>query len=194
MKKKKIFQILIMLVLIASSSLALQCFGFQIGPQTRKEVAYEEGLILMKEENEELVARIEGINERERKPAEAEEAELLESPEEEEKLIPDGPITYSGDALGLAVALVVNFKTKVVTGSINLSGDDYVDATITKGKINIDTFEITTNFSGIMGSGEYNEAAPFNGTITGKVSDDLSKFKGVILDDEGDGGEFTINK
>ena len=114
--------------------------------------------------------------------------------EDEETPIPDEPITYSGDALGLAVILIVNFKTTEVTGSINLSGDDWVDATITDGNINIDTFEINTNFSGIMGSAEYGVDYPFNGTITGKVSDDLSTFNGVILDDEGDGGKFTINK
>ena len=122
------------------------------------------------------------------------EAELSEGSEEEEKLIPDEPITYSGDALGLAVVLVVNFKTTVVTGSINLSGDDYVDATITDGIINIDTFEITANFSGIMGSAEYGVDYPFNGTITGIISNDLSTFDGGILDDEGDGGKFTASR
>jgi len=122
------------------------------------------------------------------------EAEPEEGFEEEEKLIPDDPITYSGDALGLAVILVVNFKTKVVTGSINLSGDDYVDATITDGKINIETFEITANFSGIMGSAEYDQVDTFSGIITGKVSEDLNTFNGDIRDDEGDGGEFTIKK
>ncbi len=125
---------------------------------------------------------------------EFEEAELLEGSEEEERLIPNEPITYSGDALGLAVVLVVNFKTKVVTGSISLSGDDYVDATITDGKINIETFEITANFSGIMGSAEYDQVDTFNGIITGKVSEDLNTFNGDIRDDEGDGGKFTINK
>ena len=92
--------------------------------------------------------------------------------------------------MGLAVVLVVNFKTTVVTGSVKLSGDDYVDATIADGNINIDTLEITSNFSGIMGSAEYGVDYPFNGTITGIISNDLSTFDGVILDDEGDGGKF----
>ena len=35
---------------------------------------------------------------------------------------------------------------------------------------------------------------PFNGTIDGIISGDLSTFNGVILDDDGDGGKFTINK
>jgi len=134
------------------------------------------------------------ITEAEKEIEEAEEAELLQGFEEEEKLILDEPITYSGDALGLAVVLVVNFKTEVVTGSINLSGDDYVDATITDGIINIDTFEITANFSGIMGSAEYSQEDTFNGIITGKVSEDLNTFNGDIRDDEGDGGKFTITK
>ncbi|MFC2144712.1 hypothetical protein ACFLQQ_00095 [Actinomycetota bacterium] len=124
----------------------------------------------------------------------AAEAEFEEGFEEEEKLIPKEPITYSGDALGLAVVLVVNFKTTVVTGSVNLSGDDYIDATITDGIINIDTFEITSNFSGIMGSAEYGVEYPFNGTIIGIISNDLSTFDGVILDDEGDGGKFTASR
>ena len=118
-----------------------------------------------------------------------------QSQEIEEESLPSEPITYSGDALGLAVVLIVDFKTTVVTGSVSLSGDFYVDATITNGKIDIETFEITANFSGIMGSGEYGGIEePFNGTITGIISEDLSTFNGVILDDEGDGGDFTLNK
>ncbi len=105
--------------------------------------------------------------------------------------IPAKPVTYYGDALGLDVVLIVNFKTTEVSGSVNLSGDDYVDATITDGKIDIETFEITANFSGIMGSKEYSEADSFNGTIKGIISDDLNTFNGDILDDEGGGGEFT---
>jgi hypothetical protein len=124
----------------------------------------------------------------------ASEAELLEGFEEEEELIPDEPITYSGDALGLDVVLIVNFKTTTVTGSINLSGDPYVDATITDGEIDIDTFEIIANFSGVVGAAEYGEEEPFNGIITGIISEDYSTFKGVILDDEGGGGKFTLTK
>jgi len=123
-----------------------------------------------------------------------EEAELLEGFEEEEELIPDEPITYSGDALGLDVVLIVDFKTTTVTGLINLSGDVYVDATITDGEIDIDTFEIIANFSGIIGMKEYGEEEGFFGIITGIISEDYSTFNGVILDDEGWGGKFTASR
>lgn len=75
-----------------------------------------------------------------------------------------------------------------------MSGDDYVDATITDGKINIETFGITANFSGIMGSAEYDQVDTFSGIITGKVSEDLNTFNGDIRDDEGDGGGIYITK
>jgi len=58
----------------------------------------------------------------------------------------------------------------------------------------MDTFEITANFSGIMGSKEHGVTYPCNGTITGIISDDLSTFNGIMLDDEGDGGKFTATR
>lgn len=198
MKKKKLYLMLIILVLVISSSLALQCLGFQIGPLTDEEIdkddaefrAMQDDKLAIKEA-ERLIAEHEAAKQ---KAGGSTEAELLEGFEEEEKLIPDEPITYSGNALGLYVVLIVNFKTAEVTGSISLSGDDYVDATITNGKIKIETFEITANFSGIMGSKKYGAEYPFDGIIAGKVSEDLSTFIGDIRDDEGDGGKFTIYK
>jgi hypothetical protein len=192
LKYNFIFFLVIVLIVALFLSTSCEIVSIMLGRDTdskerRKKEAQQE-LIKQEEKNAELRRK----EEEEQATAEAELEELIF--EEEEKLIPDEPITYSGDALGLAVVLVVNFKTTEVTGSIILSGDDYVDATITDGKINIDTFEITANFSGIMGSAEYGEDAPFNGTITGIISNDLSTFDGVILDDEGDGGKFTINK
>lgn len=147
------------------------------------------------EEEEDEVEECEEVN-RQIEEEEAWERERKEKEQaaEEEELIPDEPITYSGDALGLDVVLIVNFKTTTVTGSINLSGDPYVDATITDGEIDIDTFEIIANFSGIIGAKEYGEEEPFNGIITGIISEDYSTFKGAILDDEGGGGEFTASR
>jgi hypothetical protein len=45
-----------------------------------------------------------------------------------------------------------------------------------------------------MGSGEYGVDYPFNGTITGIISNDLSTFDGGILDDEGGGGKFKASR
>ena len=117
---------------------------------------------------------------------EIEEAEL----EEEEKMLPNEPVKYNGEFGGVSIILVIDFKTTKVTGSVSLSGDDYVDANI-KGKIDIETFEVSTDFSGIMGSKEYGKAYPFNGTINGVVTDNLGAFIGDIVDDEGTGGEFA---
>ena len=120
----------------------------------------------------------------------ASEAELTE---EEEKLFPDEPITYSGNLWDVGIDLIVDFKTKVVSGSLNQSGDPYVNAEI-DGTINIETFKVTTTFSGVVGAPEYGMEEPFNGTINGIISDDLSTFNGILLDDEGDGGKFTASR
>lgn len=121
-----------------------------------------------------------------------EEIELLEGFEEEEKLIPDEPITYSGEYDGIAITLIVDFKTTAVSGSISLGGDYYLDAAI-DGTINIKDFIVTTTFSGIMGAKEAGREESWNGTINGEISDDLSTFNGEIFDDEG-GGEFTASR
>ncbi len=73
-----------------------------------------------------------------------------------------------------------------------MSGDDYIDATITDGTI--DAFYIKAKFSGIMGMKEYGKEEEFKGTISGPISNDLSTFDGLILDDEGGGGEFTATR
>ena len=186
LKYKFIFLLLTILVIalfLSTSCEVVNSIIFKMGfgsPETVEE-AYEE----MVEDVEKKEK-----DEQERKKYEV-DPELSEGFEEEEELIPSEPMSYCGDALGLDVVLIVNFKTTEVSGSINLSGDDYVDAAITDGKIDIETFEITANFSGIMGSKEYGEAYPFNGTIKGIISDDLNTFNGDIRDDEGDGGKFT---
>ena len=122
-----------------------------------------------------------------------EEEKIDAEAEEEENLIPNEPITYSGNIDGVPVILIVNFKTTEVTGSLSLSGEDYIDAPI-NGKIDINTFEITSNYSGIAGTKELGEF-PFNGTITGIITDDLSTFNGEIQPDyEDTGTKFTATK
>ena len=138
--------------------------------------------------------------EEERKQAEAalaEDAAALaeeEAAAEEEKLISNEQITYSSSIDGAEVILIVNFKTKIVSGSIKYSGDDgSIDAPITKGEINIDNFEIEAKFSGKRKNedGDF----PFVGTINGKISNDLSTFNGEFWDNEtGFGGGFTATK
>jgi hypothetical protein len=95
-------------------------------------------------------------------------------------------ITYSITKDGFTVTIIVDFKTTDITGSLSLSGENYIDATITDGKINKNTLDITANYSGTMGSSGTDY--PFNGTITGTISDDLSTLNGTIRDD---GGEST---
>ena len=80
-----------------------------------------------KEAQQELIKDSELRRKEEEKERIAEEAELLEGFEEEEKLFPDEPITYSGEFDGVGITLIVDYKTTVVSGSVNLSGDDYVD-------------------------------------------------------------------
>jgi len=128
--------------------------------------------------------------------AETEEAAPAEevAAEEEEKLISNEPITYSGSIEGVAVILIVDFKTKEVTGSLSLSGDDYVDATINGEITDIKTFEIYTNYSGVGGTKGLGEF-PFNGIITGKITDDLSTFNGEVQPDyEDTGTKFTATR
>jgi hypothetical protein len=109
-----------------------------------------------------------------------------------EEELPTEPIYYDGRFEGVAITLIVNFKTFSVSGSVKLSGDAWADAAIT-GSIDIDTFEVITNFSGMAGIKEAGWEWPFNGTINGIISSDLSTFNGTIIDDEGwgGGGEFT---
>jgi hypothetical protein len=215
MKNKKLYKILTILVLIIIFSIALLYMGCKIirGDAELDEHAqrFGEALTKLREEEEkqaeaeeaEQLAREKQVRLDEAEEAalvweDAEEAEEEAAPEgeivEEKNLIPNEPITYSTSMDGAAVILIVNFKTTEVTGSISLSGGivESIDATI-NGKIDINTFEITSNYSGIMvveEAGEY----PFNGTITGIITDDLSTFNGEILNDEGKGREITASR
>ena len=201
MRKKLKYKFIFLLVIVLTVSLF---YSSSCGPeydtkipitaQESEEAAVaEEEYKAWEREREEREQAAEEAEQREKEQAESEEAELLEGFEEEEKLIPNEPITYSGDVGGIDVVLIVNFKTKKVSGSINYSGDSgYVDATIDGEIIDIDNFEIKAKFSGKRG---WKEDFPFKGTINGTISNDLSTFKGDIWDDEtGWGGEFTATK
>jgi hypothetical protein len=125
---------------------------------------------------------------------EKEEAELEEGFEEEEKLFPEEPVIYHGVIwAAVDIFLVIDYKTKQVSGKLTETGNHYTDAVI-EGTIDIETFEIKSTFSGTMGSVHEDEDVPFNGTIDGTVSEDLKTFDGTLEEDKGDegiGGAFT---
>ena len=89
--------------------------------------------------------------------------------------------------------MTVDFKTTAVSGSLDASGDYYLSAGI-EGTINIETFKINANFSGIMGASEAGIEEPWNGTINGEISEDLSTFNGDIKDDEDYGTKFIATR
>jgi hypothetical protein len=162
--------------------------GCKVHAETRSRIGMSE---------QDIKAEAEAAKKAEEEAVTEEEIAEEEVVAEEEKLIPNEPITYSGvltNANGTEVILIVDFKNKKVTGSVSMSGDDYIDAAI-NGKIDIDTFEVTSNYSGIWRLKETDEEFPFNGTITGKITEDLSTFNGIIHPDYSDVGvEFTATK
>ncbi len=213
MKKKKLYLILTIFLLVLFCTMVLLFIGCkdnletqmnremakQVREQEEARAEEEEQLAIdkqVRQDEAEQLARDKAVDQMERE--EWEEAEETVVVDEKENLIPNEPITYSGNlynANGTEVILIVNFKTTEVTGPISLdSVDDYIDATI-NGKIDIDTFEVTSNYSGIWRLKETDEEFPFNGTITGKITKDLSTFNGIIHPDYSDVGvEFTATK
>ena len=192
MKNKKLHLILTIFSLIVFCTMFLLSAGCHlIIRDTASEAEWEERVEAERAAAEQ--AAIEEEQAEEEAPAE-EPAKEVEEVAEEEKPLPNEPVTYTGSVEGVTVILIVNFKTTEVTGSLSLSGDDYIDATITDGKINISTFEIATNYSGVAGSEEFGEF-PFNGIITGEITDDLSTFKGKMQPEhEATGTEFTATR
>lgn len=129
------------------------------------------------------------------------ETEVKQRPNEEvataeEESLTYETVTYTGIVNGATVILIVDFETNEVKGSISLTGDEYINANITDGKINEDTLEITTKYSGTGRLEAEGEDYPVSGTITGKINDDLSLFDGVIIPDIEDtsGTKFTATK
>ena len=197
MKKKKLYQIPTILVLVIIFSMALLYMGCKVHTEPDLPMGMSEQDKKAEAEAAEEAALLEETKVKAAEYEAAKKAEEEAAPEEE-NLIPNEPITYSGNlynANGTEVILIVNFKTTEVTGPISLdSVDDYIDATI-NGKIDIDTFEVTSNYYGIWRLKETDEEFPFNGTITGKITEDLSTFNGIIHPDYSDVGvEFTATK
>ncbi len=207
MKKKKLYILLTIFLLVLFCTMVLLFIGCKEGIETQmnremaKQIREQEEA---KAEEAEQIAREKQVKQDEAEeralewdveeaPAEEPAGEIAVA-DEEEKLIPNEPITYTSDQVGLDIILIVNFKTAEVTGSINTSGGYYRDSIITNGKINIDTLKISTNFSGVREIDADGNEIPLNGTITGIISDDLSTFDGEILDDEGEGGEFKATR
>ena len=215
MKKKKLYLILTIFLLVLFCTMVLLFIGCkdnletqmnremaeQVREQEEAKADEEKQLAIdkqVRQDEAEQRALDEATDQMEREEWEEEEAARETAGAEEENLIPNEPITYTGNlynANGTEVILIVNFKTTEVTGPISLdSVDDYIDATI-NGKIDIDTFEVTSNYYGIWRLKETDEEFPFNGTITGKITEDLSTFNGIIHPDYSDVGvEFTATK
>ena len=154
-------------------------------------LAAAEDEIEAEQEKEEKLKKEE--EEREEKQLAVEEAELREGLEEEEELIPNEPITYSGECDGVNIIIVIDFKTTKVSGTVSLGGDYWADAEIV-GIVNIENFEVNAAFDGMCGSKESGDSETFRGSIEGTVTGDLKAFTGNIIDNEGWGGEFTAAK
>jgi hypothetical protein len=209
MKEKKLPLLPTILALIVFFSVSLLFSGCHLtGIKSTEQEADEEEL-------ERLEAEMAAIEEAEKfvenptevgKEPQAEEIEhdqeataIEEITEEdtssEENSFPNKPVTYEGNienGYPITVILIVDFTTANVAGSLSCCGEGlntYVDATITNGKINVDTLEITTNYSGVAGSkaveGSEGAEIPISGTITGIITDDLTTFNGEMKSEEG---------
>ena len=194
MKNKKLHLILTIFSLVVFCTISLLSVGCRlIGFKSTAEEAEEE---LERIEAEHAAAEQAAIEEEQAEVEEAspdeESADEARVAEEAEKLIPNEPITYSCSMQGIPIILIVNFKTKEVTGSIEIGA--YPDWIISNGKIDLDTLKITdANVSGIKEiDKKYDKEIPFNGTITGKISEDLRTVSGELTDnDTGESIEFT---
>ena len=124
---------------------------------------------------------------------EREQAEETELMEEEEELIPNEPVTYSGELDGVNIIIVINFKTTEVSGTVSYDDGNYwMDAEIV-GIINIENFEVNSAFDGMCGSKEAGIGETWRGSIDGTVTGDLKTFNGTIIADDGAGGKFIAS-
>ena len=158
------------------------------------EKALDEAVVSAEEEieaeEEELRKEKEERDERE---LAIEEADLREGLEEEEELIPNEPITYSGEFDGTAIIVIINFKTTEVSGIVSYDDGNYwMDAEIV-GIINIENFEVNAAFDGMCGSKEAGIGETWRGSIDGTVTGDLKTFNGTIITDDGAGGKFIAS-
>jgi hypothetical protein len=107
---------------------------------------------------------------------------------------PNEPITYTGDISGVAVNLIVDFKSTNVFGRIQNPSGVYDDFIITEGNIDSDTLEVNAIFWGITEIDSDGNEIYSEWTLKGRISDDLSMFNGILLDNEGEIGEFTATR
>ena len=128
MRKKKLHLLLTILILVVFCTIALLSMGCK---ESRAEIEAAEGWEKQQkriEENEAIAAeevapaeevanKTPEISDGEAAAKAADDAAVVA--EEEEKLISNEPITYSGNIDGVPVIIMVDFKTKEVTGPIN---------------------------------------------------------------------------
>ena len=209
MKNKRLHLILTIFSLIVFCTMALIFTGCSLDQQLwdareetkrkAEEQAAKEAQQKKLEEDEAIAAEIAALEEEVIAAEEAEEREYLES-------LPNEPITYTGSIgkegqVPIAVILIVDFKTKEVTGSLSYGGpgiNTYVDATITDGKIiDLLILEIATKYSGVAGSKQVEGSSgveyQINGTITGTITYDLGTFNGEMSSEEG-AQKFTATR
>ena len=190
MKNKRPHIILTIFSLVVFCTIALLPMGcYFVDPGYRAEVDEDAYRASVKREAEEQKAQ------KEEKQTEIEQTEAVEGiVEEGVEPIAGEIITYSGIVTEATVIIIVDFKTTEVSGSINLSGDENINATI-DGKINISNYEVTAKYTGTGRLESEGEDYPVSGTITGTVTNDLGTLKGYIKSDYDDSGvEFTATK
>ena len=211
MKRKKLYLILPILVLVVFFATVLLSMGCKEDPEIKmnremaeqirkqQEAKAEEAEQLaidkqVRQDEAEQRALDEAVDQMEREEWAEDEEEEAAKKEEEEKIISNEPITYTGGIEGVEVTLIVNFITTEVTGLLIID-ENNIDATV-NGEIKIDTFEVTSKFSGNWWSEEDGEGGLVIGTITGTITDDLSRFiNGTILPEKGNEGiEFTATR
>ena len=135
-----------------------------------------------KKEIDEAVAEAEKeLKEEEEKAQAAAEAEL----EEEDKLIPSGPITLKGSVWESALTLIIDLQTGEVGGSIYFSdGEDTYNLTI-DGNIDLETYKIDGNCSGIWVSQALGTSETITVTIEGQLNEDFSGASGTSTGNAG---------
>jgi hypothetical protein len=116
--------------------------------------------------------------------------DTLESTDNE-VIFPKGPATYEGKIEEVGMTLVLDFQTSAVEGTLSLAGDDYARAEIV-GQFDLKTLSLTGTYSGVKGSVQYGMEFPWTGAIEGKVSTDLGKLSGTLVDDEGEVFDYTL--
>jgi hypothetical protein len=198
LRKKRLYILFTVLVLIVFCIISLLSAGCHlIGYKSTAEEAREE---LERKETEWATAEQAGEEadkqvEIEEEPAAEEKAEESSEAEEEIKSFPDKPVTYTGNISGLPVTLIVDFKTKEITGSLDNPAIEFPNFEVIDGTIYLDNLEITVNFLGVTEMDSDGNVIQTSWlAINGKMSNDLSTINGKVLTEEGEKGEITLTK